>query len=71
MYKLLIVEDEFLLRSELALCEDWASMGFEPPLLAENGRQGLAIALAGFYVALLRRRLNDGRPSSRPAPRAR
>lgn len=31
---------------------------------------GLAIALAGFYVALLRRRLNDGRPSSRPAPRA-
>ena len=46
MYKLLIVEDEYLLRSELALCEDWASMGFEPPLLAENGRQGLAFALA-------------------------
>jgi len=31
---------------------------------------GLAIALVGFYVVLLRRRLNDGRPSSSPAPRA-
>jgi surfeit locus 1 family protein len=31
---------------------------------------GLAIALAGFYVAILRRRLKDGRPSSSPAPRA-
>lgn len=31
---------------------------------------GLAVALIGFYAALLRRRLKDGRPSSSPAPRA-
>lgn len=31
---------------------------------------GLAIALIGFYAALLRRRLKEGRPSSSPAPRA-
>jgi surfeit locus 1 family protein len=31
---------------------------------------GLAIALVGFYVAIVRRRLKDGRPSSSPAPRA-
>lgn len=45
MYRLLIVEDEYLLRSELLLCEDWMSMGFETPLMAEDGEQGLTAAL--------------------------
>lgn len=46
MYKILIVEDEYLLRNELALCEDWAALGFDPPLLASDGEQGLTTALA-------------------------
>lgn len=45
MYHILIVEDEYLLRSELAFCEDWASLGFSAPLLAEDGEQGLRLAL--------------------------
>lgn len=46
MYQILIAEDEYLLRSELALCEDWNALGFRSPILAENGEQGLQIALA-------------------------
>lgn len=46
MYRILIVEDEVLLRNELILCEDWAGMGFDPPMLAENGEQGLKMASA-------------------------
>lgn len=45
MYRILIVEDEYLLRNELALCEDWTSLGFASPLIAEDGEQGLSIAL--------------------------
>ena len=46
MYTILIVEDEYLLRSELSLCVDWERLGFGPPLLAENGEEGLAMALS-------------------------
>ena len=45
MYRILIVEDEELLRNELTLCMDWADMSFCPPELARDGSQGLAMAL--------------------------
>lgn len=45
MYSILIVEDEYLLRSELVLCEDWQALGFDPPMLAEDGEQALSMAL--------------------------
>ena len=46
MYRIMIVEDEYLLRSELSLCVDWAGVGFAPPVIAEDGEQGLAMAMA-------------------------
>jgi len=45
MHTVLIVEDEYLLRSELALCVDWQSLGFDTPLTAEDGEAGLTMAL--------------------------
>lgn len=46
MYRMMIVEDEYLLRSELSLCVDWEALGFAPPMIAEDGEQGLAMATA-------------------------
>lgn len=31
MYRIMIVEDEYLLRSELSLCVDWAGVGLRRP----------------------------------------
>lgn len=44
MDKLLIVDDEYLVREGLRSTVDWASLGIEIVGTAENGEQGLALA---------------------------
>lgn len=44
MYKLLIVDDEYLVREGLKETVDWASLGIQVIGTAENGQSGLALA---------------------------
>ena len=44
MYKLLIVDDEYLVREGLKETVDWASLGIQVVGTAENGQSGLALA---------------------------
>lgn len=43
MYKVLLVEDEALIRKGLAYMVDWLSLDCTPPLEAQNGKAGLAL----------------------------
>lgn len=43
MYKLLIVDDEEIIRTGLQQGIDWEAMGFAPPLTAGNGQEALGI----------------------------
>jgi two-component system response regulator YesN len=45
MYKLLIVEDEELVRNAIVAKLDWISLGFQPVLQAEDGEQAYKIAM--------------------------
>ena len=45
MYKILIVDDEELVRTSITTIVDWASLGFTEVYQAENGIEALALAL--------------------------
>ena len=45
MYKLLIVDDEEIIRRAIARILEWEGLGFSPVQQAEDGRQALAMAL--------------------------
>jgi len=45
VYKLLVVDDEELVRNAIISKLDWSSLGFEPVMQAEDGEQALEMAL--------------------------
>lgn len=51
MYRLIIADDEFMIRQSLATLVDWKSLGFEVVLLARDGEEALQ-ALSGADVVL-------------------
>lgn len=53
MFKLLIVDDEPIIRNGLRNTIDWMSMGYESPSVASNGNQALAMILEENYQVVL------------------
>lgn len=63
MYKMIIVDDEYLVRYGIEQTIDWSALGIEIIGAAKNGKEGLALALdkkPDIIISDVRMPLMDG-----------